>query len=96
MTPYQFVAYYHVSYSQDGITWDELPGIYKANEDSDTEKTNLLPADIEARFIRLLPSGWDERIAMRFDVTGCAVQGGMSIHILIIVKIMSVLLQFIA
>ena len=83
MSPYQFVAYYHVSYSQDGISWDEISTLFEANEDSDTKKTNLLPDNIETRYIRLSPNSWNTQISMRFDVTGCALQGTMSLYALV-------------
>ena len=70
-----WVTSYYVSYSQDGIRWEAISTLFEANEDRDTKKTNLLPDNIEARFIRLLPNSWNTRIAMRFEVTGCAVKG---------------------
>ena len=66
---------YYVSYSQDGTSWEEMSTLFVANEDRDTKKTNLLPDKTVARYIRLLPNSWERFIAMRFDVTGCAVSG---------------------
>ena len=91
-TENDWVTSYNVSYSQDGIMWEEMSIIFEANEDRDTKKTNLLPDNFEARYIRLLPNSWNTRITMRFDVTGCRVQGMIPLHILV-VKIMSFLLQ---
>ena len=79
-----WVTAYFVGYSLDGISWVEINTLFEANRDSDTKKTNLLPDNIEARYIRLRPWwDWLTRISMRFDVTGCAVQGRTSLHILI-------------
>ena len=71
----QWVTSYYVSYSQDGTNWEEIPTLFEANKNRKTKKTNLLPDTIEARYIRLSPNSWVSRIAMRFEVTGCAVKG---------------------
>ena len=83
---------YYVSYSQDGTSWEEMSTLFVANEDRDTKRTNLLPDNIEARYIRLSPNSWNTQIAMRFDVTGCALQGRTLAYTLN-VNIMSLLLQ---
>ena len=71
----QWVWEYYVSYSQDGITWETISTPFQANTDTNTKKTNLLPDNIVARYIRLLPISWNNHICMRFDVTGCAIPG---------------------
>ena len=83
---------YYVSHSQDGTSWEEISTLFEANEDSYAKKTNRLPDNIVARYIRLRPNSWNTRIAMRFDVTGCALQGRTLVYTLN-VKIMSSLLQ---
>ena len=41
----------------------------------------MLDCPVIARFIRLLPQGWTNHIALRFDVIGCqAVTGTPSLH----------------
>ena len=87
-TSKEYVKLYQVSYSQDGTRWEEIPKLFDGNEQPWTRKTNLLPERIVARFIRLSPYSWSNRINMRFDVTGCAVQGRMSL-----VRMLSFLLQ---
>ena len=79
---------YFVSYSRDGTSWVEISTLFTANEDRNTKKTNLLPDNIEARYIRLLPNSWETHICMRFDVTGCAVTGTMSLYALVTVHVM--------
>ena len=84
----QWVTSYYLSYSQNGKKWKKISTLFKANEDMDTKKTNLLPDNIEARYIRLLPNSWETHICMRFDVTGCAVTGTMSLYALVTVHVM--------
>ena len=78
----QWVKSYYVSYSQVGTRWETISTLFEANEDRDTKKTNLLPDNIVASVIRLSPNSWNTAIYMRFDVTGCAVAGTMSLYIL--------------
>ena len=78
----QWVNSYYVSYSQVGTRWETISTLFEANEDGDTKKTNLLPDNIVASVIRLSPNSWNTAIYMRFDVTGCAVTGTMSLYIL--------------
>ena len=68
---------YYVSFSQIGTMWETISTPFEANNDQNTKKTNLLPDNIVARYIRLLPISWREHISMRFDVTGFAVSGTM-------------------
>ena len=67
-----WVISYNISHSQDGINFVKLPTLYDGNNDRDTKMTNTLPANTQARFIRLRPHEWNDNIAMRFDVVGCA------------------------
>ena len=87
----QWVKSYYASYSQDGLGWETISTPFEGNNDQNTKKTNLLPDNIVARYIRLLPISWERHICMRFDVTGCAVPGGMTLYTL--VTIMPVLLK---
>ena len=68
----QRVTSYYISYSQDGTNWVDLPTLYSGNVDQYTKKANYLPANIDARFVRLRPQSWLHHIGLRFDVTGCA------------------------
>ena len=67
----QWVKSYHVSYSQDGTNWVDIPTLYSGNTDRDTKKSNNLPPDTAARFVRLRPNEWETHISMRWEVTGC-------------------------
>ena len=87
-----WVSSYYVSYSQDGISWVEISTPFEGNDGKFITKTNVLPDNIDARYIRLSPNSWNTQIAMRFDVTGCALQGRTLAYTLN-VNIMSLLLQ---
>ena len=84
----QWVKSYYVKYRQDETRWKTISTPFTANVDENTKKTNLLPDNIEARYIRLLPNSWETHICMRFDVTGCAVTGTMSLYALVTVHVM--------
>ena len=77
-----WVTAYFVSHSPDETSWVEISTPFEANDDGGTMKTNLLPDNIEARFIRLSPNSWNYYICMRFDVTGCAVTGTITFRLL--------------
>ena len=71
----QRVTSYYISHSLDGTNWVDLPILYTGNVDQYTKKTNNLPANTVARYVRLRPQTWFHHIALRFDVTGCALSG---------------------
>ena len=74
----QWVTSYYISYSQDGTNWVDIPTLYSGNVDQYTKKTNNLPPDTVARYVRLRPQGYRGHISLRFDVTGCTVQSKVS------------------
>ena len=45
--------------------------IFPGNIDDDSLVTHMLDCPVIARYIRILPQGWTNHIAMRFDVIGC-------------------------
>ena len=67
----QRVTSYYISYSQDGTNWVDIPTLYSGNVDQFTKKTNNLPANTDARYVRLRPNDWETYISMRWEVTGC-------------------------
>ena len=68
----QWVTSYYISYSLDGANWVHIPTLYAGNVDQYTKKTNNLPPNTDARYVRLRPQTYREHISLRFDVTGCA------------------------
>ena len=88
----QWVSSYYVSYSQDGKRWEAISTPFEGNNDRDTKKTNLLPDNILAKYIRLSPISWSNHICMRFDVTGCVVPGTIMPFLLKSVKFLDIFL----
>ena len=74
----QRVTSYYISYSQDGTNWVDLPTLYSGNVDQFTKKTNNLPPNTDARYVRMRPQTWQFLIALRFDVTGCVAPSKIS------------------
>ena len=70
-----FVAAYYVSYKEVGRGWVTISTLFEGNDAISSTKINELPDNIVTRYIRLSPNSWSTRIAMRFDVTGCAIPG---------------------
>lgn len=75
----QFVAAYKVAHSNDGLRWTEYkdPGaeasrIFPGNCDNNSHKKNMFEAPFVARFVRVLPVSWHNRITLRVELLGCA------------------------
>ena len=74
----QWVTSYYISYSLDGTNWMDISTLYSGNVDQNTKKTNNLPANTAARYVRLRPQTWQSHISLRFDVTGCVAPSKIS------------------
>ena len=74
----QRVTSYYISYSLDGTNWVDIPTLYSGNVDQFTKKTNNLPPNTVARYVRLRPQTWLNHMSLRFDVTGCALPSKIS------------------
>ncbi|XP_072016973.1 lactadherin-like [Amphiura filiformis] len=73
-----WVTNFKVQYSSDGMGWrlvqstiSQSAMIFVGNTDQTTVVTNLFPTLVEASFIRILPTKWNEHISLRFEVLGC-------------------------
>uniref|UniRef100_A0A2I3G552 Milk fat globule EGF and factor V/VIII domain containing n=1 Tax=Nomascus leucogenys TaxID=61853 RepID=A0A2I3G552_NOMLE len=74
----QFVASYKVAYSNDSANWTEYQDprtgsskIFPGNWDNHSHKKNLFETPILARYVRILPVAWHNRIALRLELLGC-------------------------
>ncbi|XP_033843400.1 lactadherin-like isoform X1 [Periophthalmus magnuspinnatus] len=74
----QFVSVFKVSYSNDGQSWrvlkDEGTGedkLFRGNVDNNTHKKNVFEPPFYARYVRILPWQWHERITLRMELLGC-------------------------
>lgn len=68
----QWVAAFTLSYSGDGTTWVDLSHVYTGNDDRETTKDNVIDPPITARYVRINPTEWNDKISMRVELLGCA------------------------
>ncbi|XP_028921673.1 lactadherin isoform X2 [Ornithorhynchus anatinus] len=74
----QYVAAYRVAHSDDGKTWTEYQDsitkdtkIFHGNSDNNSHKKNVFDQPFYARFVRILPTAWHDRITLRVELLGC-------------------------
>lgn len=74
----QFVSAFKVAYSNNGESWsmvkeDSTHGdkIFQGNVDNNTHKKNLFEPPFYARYVRVVPWEWHERITLRMELLGC-------------------------
>ncbi|XP_062862024.1 discoidin, CUB and LCCL domain-containing protein 2 [Trichomycterus rosablanca] len=73
-----FVSTYRVHYSNDGQNWtayleagSNQDKVFQGNTNYFHEVRNNFIPPIEARFIRIIPSQWHQRIALKMELLGC-------------------------
>ncbi|XP_069731461.1 discoidin, CUB and LCCL domain-containing protein 1-like isoform X1 [Phaenicophaeus curvirostris] len=73
-----YVTSYRVSFSRDGKNWRPYRGsggqedkIFEGNIDSHGEVSNAFIPPIVARYIRVLPRSWHQRVALKVALVGC-------------------------
>ncbi|GBM75367.1 Lactadherin, partial [Araneus ventricosus] len=73
----EWVSIYEIAYSDDGVKWKSPGGdtdyvvAYKANYDNESPVTSVFETEIVARFLRIQPSLYERKIALRFEILGC-------------------------
>lgn len=74
----QFVSVFKIAYSNDGESWstveEEDTGnekLFQGNVDNNTHKKNVFEPPFYARYVRVLPWEWHERITLRMELLGC-------------------------
>ncbi|XP_059109118.1 lactadherin isoform X2 [Peromyscus eremicus] len=72
----QYVASYKVAYSNDGVQWTvyEEQGtskVFHGNSDNNSHKKNIFETPFRARYVRVLPVSWHNRITLRLELLGC-------------------------
>ncbi|XP_006867229.1 PREDICTED: lactadherin [Chrysochloris asiatica] len=74
----QYVAAYKVAYSNDGLKWTEYKElgaadsrIFPGNSDNNSHKKNVFETPFKARYVRVLPVAWQNRITLRVELLGC-------------------------
>ncbi|KAL2295905.1 hypothetical protein Nmel_017434 [Mimus melanotis] len=75
-----YVTSYHVSSSRDGRNWRLYRGssgqeekVFEGNADSQGEVSNAFIPPIIARYIRVTPQSWHQRVALKVALVGCQV-----------------------
>ncbi|XP_077173575.1 lactadherin isoform X2 [Paroedura picta] len=74
----QYVASFKVAYSNDGRSWTlyrnsrtNSTQIFEGNSDNYSHKKNVFDVPFYARFVRILPESWHNRITLRVELLGC-------------------------
>ncbi|EDM08572.1 milk fat globule-EGF factor 8 protein, isoform CRA_a [Rattus norvegicus] len=72
----QYVASYKVAHSDDGVQWTvyEEQGtskVFQGNLDNNSHKKNIFEKPFMARYVRVLPLSWHNRITLRLELLGC-------------------------
>jgi hypothetical protein len=72
-----WVTAYRIAHSVDGIRWQfvgegEIPRLFAANSDNQTEVRHEFKMPIKARFLRVYPQSWHSGITMRIEAYGYA------------------------
>ncbi|XP_063304957.1 lactadherin isoform X1 [Pelobates fuscus] len=74
----QYVESFKVAYSDNGTTWiiykdsrTKTDKTFLGNSDNYTHKKNMFNPPFSARFVRILPQSWHERITLRMELLGC-------------------------
>ncbi|XP_057235204.1 discoidin, CUB and LCCL domain-containing protein 1-like isoform X2 [Malurus melanocephalus] len=73
-----YVMSYHISFSRDGKNWKPYRGssgqedkVFEGNFDSHGEVSNAFIPPIVARYIRVTPQSWHQRMALKVALVGC-------------------------
>ncbi|XP_071795892.1 uncharacterized protein [Asterias amurensis] len=73
---YDWVTHYQVQYSIDGTAWlyvngASTPQTFIGNTDGNTPVTNIFQQPIQARYIRIRPTAWNNALSLRIELLGC-------------------------
>ncbi|KAH8249445.1 hypothetical protein KR032_009614, partial [Drosophila birchii] len=72
-----WVSSYRVLFSSNKLVWNELPGqqgdghIFEGNRDANGLHTNGFQRPLVTRYLRLVPTTWDQNINWRIEPIGC-------------------------
>ncbi|KAM8972306.1 lactadherin [Pelodytes ibericus] len=74
----QYVEAFKVAYSDNGSAWiiykdsrTKTDKIFLGNSDNYSHKKNMFSPPFTARYVRVLPQSWHERITLRMELLGC-------------------------
>ncbi|XP_061189328.1 hemicentin-1-like [Saccostrea echinata] len=80
-----WVTEFKVHFSQDGIVWLKYKDqsgndlYFRANDDANTIVENDLPSPIITKYIRIYPTAWHNKIALRLEIKGCLIPQNLRI-----------------
>ncbi|KAG8575257.1 hypothetical protein GDO81_009493 [Engystomops pustulosus] len=74
----QYVEAFKIAFSDNGSTWTiyqdsrtKTDKVFLGNTDNYSHKRNLFSPPFSARYVRILPQSWHERITLRMELLGC-------------------------
>ncbi|XP_075431297.1 lactadherin isoform X2 [Ascaphus truei] len=74
----QYVEAFKVAYSDNGTAWNiykdsrtKTDKVFLGNNDNYSHKKNIFSPPFSARFLRIFPHSWHERITLRVELLGC-------------------------
>lgn len=77
-----YVSAYRVRHSNDGQAWvtyqesnSKQDKVFQGNINYFQEVRNNFIPPIEARYVRIIPAEWHQRISMKFELLGCQLPG---------------------
>uniref|UniRef100_A0A4W4EZ95 Discoidin, CUB and LCCL domain containing 2 n=1 Tax=Electrophorus electricus TaxID=8005 RepID=A0A4W4EZ95_ELEEL len=89
-----YVSTYRVHYSNDGQDWNayqdvgsDQDKVFQGNTNYLQEVRNNFIPPIEARFIRISPSQWNQRISLKMELLGCQLHIGKTNHMYVKLEI---------
>ncbi|XP_062579653.1 hemicentin-2-like isoform X2 [Saccostrea cucullata] len=80
-----WITEFKVHFSQDGIVWHKYKDqsgndlYFRANSDADSFVENDLPSPMITKFIRIYPTAWHGKIALRLEIKGCLIPQNLRI-----------------
>ncbi|XP_077193886.1 discoidin, CUB and LCCL domain-containing protein 1-like [Paroedura picta] len=81
-----YIKSYRVLFSRDGKSWKVYKSIngedkvFKGNSDSYQEVSNTFIPPILARYLRIAPQSWNQRVALKVELLGCQVTRLKGMH----------------
>uniref|UniRef100_A0ACB8FS74 Uncharacterized protein n=1 Tax=Sphaerodactylus townsendi TaxID=933632 RepID=A0ACB8FS74_9SAUR len=81
-----YVKSYRVLSSRDGKNWkvykssDREDKVFEGNSDSHQEVSNTFIPPILARYLRIKPHSWNQRVALKVELLGCQVARIKAVH----------------
>lgn len=76
----EYVTSYEVMHSADGLVFSPiidsslLPEKFRGSVDANTPALQKFSLPFEARYVKIIPKTWHEKISLRVDVIGCGIE----------------------